>query len=58
MAHVFDLPYSTEGRTLRLCHNDIPWILFRIIFCSTYYTLWVVTLIRVEFFSGVVVTRA
>ena len=24
MAHVFDLSYSTEGRTLRLCHNDIP----------------------------------
>ena len=25
MAHVFDPLYCTEGRTLRLCHNDIPW---------------------------------
>ena len=24
MAHVFDLSYSTDGRTLRLCRNDIP----------------------------------
>ena len=32
-------------------------ILFKIIF-YTYYALWVITLIRVEFFSGVVVTRA
>ena len=32
-------------------------IFFKIIFC-TYYALWVITLIRVEFFSGVVVTRA
>ena len=31
-------------------------ILFKIIFC-TYYALWVITLIRVEFFLGVVVTR-
>ena len=30
-------------------------ILFRIIFCA-YYALWVIRLIRVEFFSGVVVT--
>ena len=29
-------------------------IFFKIIFC-TYYALWVITLIRVEFFSGVVV---
>ena len=32
-------------------------IFFKIIFC-TYYALWVITLIRVEFFSGVGVTRA